>query len=129
MALEPRYRKMLKENDFLPKICNQNVNGFWDKAEGADFIILFVGTTSHSMAIKARKTAAARGIPLVTVPRSSISALKKSIADLRARSVFAWNDGRSSPGSSPASTLTGIVVTRVMAGVDEAEERLLRGHR
>jgi hypothetical protein len=83
MTLEPQYKKILKENNFLPKICNQNVNGFWGKVEGVDFIILFAGTASHGMAIRARKTAAACGIPLVTLPRSSISALKRSMADLR----------------------------------------------
>jgi hypothetical protein len=88
MTLEPQYKKILKENNFLPKICNQNVNGFWGKVEGADFIILFAGTVSHGMAIKARKTAATCQIPLVTVPRSSIAALKRSIADLRLRPVF-----------------------------------------
>jgi hypothetical protein len=88
MTLEPQYKKILKENHFLPNICNQNANGFWGKVEGADFIILFAGTVSHGMAIKARKTAAACGIPLVTVTPSSISALKKSIADLRVRPAF-----------------------------------------
>jgi hypothetical protein len=82
MTLEPQYKRILKENNFLPKICNQDANGFWGKVEGVDFIILFAGTVSHGMAIKARKTAAACGIPLVTLTRSSISALKKSIADL-----------------------------------------------
>lgn len=92
MTLEPRYRKVLAENNFLPKICNQNAHGFWGKVEGVDFIILFAGTASHGMAIKARKTAANCGIPLVTVPRSSISALKKSIAGLRVRPAFEGRD-------------------------------------
>jgi hypothetical protein len=88
MTLEPRYKEILENSNFLPKICNQNVNGFWGKVEGVDFIILFAGTVSHGMAIKARKTAASCGIPLVTVPRSSISALKKSIAGLHVRHAF-----------------------------------------
>jgi hypothetical protein len=87
MTLEPRYKKILEENNFLPKICNQNATGFWGKVEGVDFIVLFSGTVSHGMAIKARKTAASCGIPLLTVPRSSISALRKSIADLRLRTA------------------------------------------
>jgi hypothetical protein len=91
MTLEPQYRRILEENDFLPKICNQDVAGLWGKVEGADFIILFAGTVSHRMAIKARKAAATYGIPLVTVTRSSISALKKSITDLRIRSASEGN--------------------------------------
>ncbi len=82
MALQPQYRRVLEENNLCPKIYNQDSTGIRRKVEGADVIILFAGTVSHRMAIKARKTANSFGIPLVTVTRSSISALKKSISSL-----------------------------------------------
>ncbi len=98
MRLEPQYKRILEENNFLPKICNQDVTGLCGKVEGADFIILFMSTVSHGMAIKAKKTAVSYGIPLVTVPRSSISALRKSIADLRARPTPDENCRHRAPG-------------------------------
>ena len=82
MALQPQYRRVLEENNLRQRIYNQDSTGIRRKVEGADIVILFAGTVSHGMAIKARRTAASCGIPLLTVTRSSISALKKSISYL-----------------------------------------------
>jgi hypothetical protein len=78
-TLQPQYHRILEENNLDPKICNHDGPGVWGKVEGSDMIILFAGTVSHVMAIKARKTAASYGIPLLTLTRSSVSALKKSL--------------------------------------------------
>ena len=82
MTLQPQYRRVLEERNLDPRIFNRDTAGIWGGLEGADVIILFSGTVSHGMAIKARKTAISCGIPLITVRRSSVSALKKSISGL-----------------------------------------------
>jgi hypothetical protein len=109
MTLEPQYRRVLEENNLNARICNRDASGLWGKMESADAIILFTGTVSHGMAIKARKTAASCGIPLITVTRSSVSALKNLMFDLHP-----WGHGRDGaagttrPGDEkPASTREG----------------------
>ena len=82
MGLQPQYRRILEENNLDPRIFNQCSAQIWGGLKGADAIILFSGTASHKMAIKARKAALSRGIPLVTVSRSSVSALKRSLSGL-----------------------------------------------
>jgi hypothetical protein len=82
MTLQPHYQRILEENDLDPSIFNEDTAGIWKKVRGADMIILFSGTISHGMAIKARKAASSRGIPLVTLKRSSLSALRKSVSAL-----------------------------------------------
>jgi len=82
MALQPQYRRILEESNLDPRIFNQCSAGIWGGLKGADAIILFSGTVSHKMAIKARKAALSCGIPLITVRRSSVSALKRSLSGL-----------------------------------------------
>lgn len=82
MTLQSRYRRLLRENNFDPCVFNQDGTRAWGKVGGADVIVLFSGTVSHTMATKARKAAASGNIPLVTVRRSSVSALKRSIPSL-----------------------------------------------
>jgi hypothetical protein len=92
MALQPQYRRVLEEHDLDPRIFNRDTAGIWGRLKGADAIILFSGTISHKMAIKARKTALSFGIPLITVRRSSVSALKRSISGLPLFSLSVVND-------------------------------------
>jgi hypothetical protein len=82
MGLEPQYRRVLEEGNFNFRIYNRFNPDLKRKAEGTDFIILFIATVSHSMAIKARKMADVCGIPLVAVRPSSVSALRRSISAL-----------------------------------------------
>jgi len=82
MALQPQYRRILEESNLHPRIFNQCNLGISGGLKGADAIILFSGTVSHKMAIKARKAAVSCGIPLITVRRSSVSALKRSLSGL-----------------------------------------------
>jgi hypothetical protein len=79
LGLEPQYRRILEENNYLPRIYNQDSARLSGRVEMTDTIILFTGTVSHKMAEKVRKVAHLRDIPLVTVRRSSVSALKRSI--------------------------------------------------
>lgn len=81
-TLQPQYRRVLEERDLDLRIFSQDTPLIWAGLEGVDMIILFSGTVSHGMAIKARKTALSCGIPLITVRRSSVSALRKSISGL-----------------------------------------------
>jgi len=87
MTLQPQYRRVLEERNLDPRIFNQCSAQIWGGLKGADAIILFSGTVSHKMAIKARKVASSRGIPLITVRRSSVSALKRSISGLSISSL------------------------------------------
>jgi hypothetical protein len=79
LGLEPQYKRILEENNYLPRIYNRDSARLSGKVEGTDTIILFTGTVSHKMAEKVRRVAHMRDIPLVAVPRSSLSALKQSI--------------------------------------------------
>jgi hypothetical protein len=81
LGLEPGYRRILEENNFLPKIFNQDSAGLVDRIKSTDAIILFTATVSHKMAEKIRKIANLRAIPLINVQRSSISALRRSVGD------------------------------------------------
>jgi len=85
MTLQPQYRRVLEERNLDPRIYNRDTALIWGGLKGADAIILFSGTVSHKMAIKARKAAMSRGIPLITVRRSSVSALKRSISGVSIR--------------------------------------------
>jgi hypothetical protein len=81
LGLEPQYKRILEENNCLPRIYNQDSARLSGKVERTDTIILFTGTVSHKMAEKVRKVAHLRDIPLVTVRRSSLSALKQSVQE------------------------------------------------
>ena len=78
-GLEPEYRRILEENNLLPKIYNQDSARLVGRIKGTDAIILFTGTVSHKMAEKIRRAARAGEIPLINVQPSSISALRKSV--------------------------------------------------
>jgi hypothetical protein len=79
LGLEPQYKRILEENNYLPRIFNHDSARLSGKIERTDTIVLFTGTVSHKMAEKVRRVAHLREIPLVTIRRSSISALKQSI--------------------------------------------------
>lgn|GEM_PF-6018778 len=82
LSLEPQYRRILKENNFVPRIYNRNKSNLRVKVAGTDVIFLFIATVSHKMAQEIRKAANGFDIPLVTVSPSSVSALKRSIDEL-----------------------------------------------
>jgi len=79
LGLESRYRRILAESNFIPRIYNKGSARLKEKVEGMDIIILFTGTVSHKMAEMVRKVAGAREIPVLNVIPSSLSALRKSI--------------------------------------------------
>ncbi len=79
LGLEPEYRRILEENNLMPRMYNQGRAGLKEKVEGTDMIILFAGTVSHKMAQIVRKVAGTREIPVVTVRPSSVSALKRFV--------------------------------------------------
>jgi len=79
LSLEPEYRRVLEENNLFPRIYNQDSARLIGRIKGTDAIILFTGTVSHKMAEKIRRAARSGEIPLVNVPRSSVSALKRSM--------------------------------------------------
>ncbi len=58
MTLQSQYKRVLEEGELSPHVFNRDAAGVWGKVGGADVIVLFSGTVSHTMAIKARKTAA-----------------------------------------------------------------------
>jgi hypothetical protein len=78
-GLEPEYKRILEENNLLPKIYNQDSARLVGRIKGTDAIILFTGTVSHKMAEKIRRAAKVGEIPLINVQPSSISALRKSV--------------------------------------------------
>lgn len=77
LTLEPQYRVILEDNKLFPRIYNRDSAGLLGRIITADLIILFTGTVSHKMAEKVRKAAELRRIPLVTIRRSSVSALRR----------------------------------------------------
>jgi hypothetical protein len=79
LRLEPQYRRVLKENNFIPRIYNRDSPGLKGKVEGTDFIILFTGTVSHKLARKVRKVASVCKIPLIEARPSSLSSLRRTI--------------------------------------------------
>lgn len=80
--LEPQYRQVVTENDFIPRIFNQHCIGLKERVEQTDVIILFIGTVSHKVARQVRKLANLRAIPLITIRRSSVTALKRAVDKL-----------------------------------------------
>jgi len=83
LSLEPEYRRILEESNFLARIYNQDSARLVGRIKGTDAIILFTGTVSHKMAEKIRRAARSSEIPLINVQPSSISALKRSMGVFR----------------------------------------------
>ena len=83
--LKPQYKRILMENHFVPRIYNEDGSGFREKMDQSDFIILFIGTVSHKAAHKVRKMAKLRAIPLATVTRSSITALRHLVFEMASK--------------------------------------------
>lgn len=80
LGLESRYRDILEEGNFKPRIYNKAGMSIGERVAAADLIILFAGTVSHKMAREVRRSAIAHDVPLVTIVPSSLTALKNFIS-------------------------------------------------
>ncbi|MCL2236529.1 MAG: DUF2325 domain-containing protein [Defluviitaleaceae bacterium] len=74
-----RYKDICKNHGCVAKVFTKEKGMLRKKIGCPDFMVLFVGTVSHKMAISAVEEAKAKEIPIVRVHSSSVSALNQAL--------------------------------------------------
>ena len=83
--LKPFYKKRGRELGFSGvKVFSQKVPNLGRRMQGFDGIVICTGTVAHPMVEEAVRVARDFGIPVGRTHSSSVSALKKSLAEISA---------------------------------------------
>ncbi len=83
--LKPFYKKRGRELGFSGvKVFSQKVPNLGRRMQGFDGIVICTGTVAHPMVEEAVRVARDFGIPIGRTHSSSVSALKKSLAEISA---------------------------------------------
>ena len=88
-CMECQYKEICKEHGCRVKVFTKEKGAFKKKLGTPDLMVLFVGTTSHKMAVSALQEAKRRKVPVARCHTSSACALDSLLRSVRAEGLSA----------------------------------------